>query len=70
MLKKIINIDLTEVDFDMDKIIQAIRKDKKQTSTDLTAVLMHDDFKLEIVHDVRPSEIQEAVDYTLKYLKG
>lgn len=70
VLKKIINIDLTEVDFDMDKIIQAIRKDKKQTSTDLTAVLMHDDFKLEIVHDVRPSEIQEAIDYTLKYLKG
>ncbi len=69
VLKKIIHIDLSGVDFDLEKIIQAIRKDKKQTSTDLTAVLMYDDFKLKIVHDLKPDEIPGAIEYTLNYLQ-
>lgn len=69
VLKKIINIDISNVDFDMDKIVQAIRKDKKQTSTDLTAVLMYDDFSLQVVHDLKQQEICDAVAYTLECLQ-
>lgn len=69
ILKKIINIDISSVTADMDKILSAIRKDKKQVSTDLTAVLMRDDMKLVIVHDVQNEEIQEAVNYVFNMLK-
>lgn len=69
VLKKIIHIDLSKVDFDLDKIVQAIRKDKKQTSSELTAVLMYDDFKLKIIHDLKPQEIREAVTETLNNLQ-
>lgn len=68
VLWKIIHIDNSDIDFDMDKIISAIRKDKKQISTDLTAVLLKDDMKLVIVHDVTLGEIQEAVEYLFSKL--
>lgn len=63
VLWKIIHVNNADIDVDMDKIISAIRKDKKQVSTDLTAVLMKDDMHLNIVHDVKVEEIQRAVDY-------
>lgn len=68
LLWKIIHVNSTDIDVDMDKIISAIRKDKKQVSADLTAVLMKDDMQLNIVHDVTVEEIQRAVDYLFNKL--
>lgn len=47
----------------MDDIISAINKDKKQIGKELTAVLMKDDMKLQIVHDVQREEIENAINY-------
>lgn len=63
VLWKIINIDLHNIEPDMNKIIAAIKKDKKQISTDLTAVLMNSDMSLMVVHDVKIDEINKAVSY-------
>ncbi len=70
VLWKIISIDTNSIDFDMDKIISAIRKDKKQTSTALTAVLMKADMSLVVVHDVKVEEIKTAVNYLIGKLEN
>ncbi len=69
ILWKIINIDLNNIEPDMDKIIAAIKKDKKQISTDLTAVLMNPDMSLTVVHDVKVDEISEAIGYLFDNLR-
>lgn len=68
ILWKIINIDIHSIKVDMDAVIDAIHKDKKQVGKDLTAVLMKDDMKLQIVHDVKREEIEEAIDYIFQWL--
>lgn len=69
VLWKIIHIDAGSIDVSMDNVVDAIRKDKKQISDDLTAVLMKDDMKLQIVHDVQVDEISAAVNYLFGHLK-
>lgn len=68
VLWKIINIELDHIRIDMETIISAIHKDKKQVGKELTAVLMKDDMKLVIVHDVKKAEIEEAINYLFKHL--
>lgn len=68
ILWQIIHVDTTQFSVDMEQIISAIRKDKKQVSTDLTAVLMKDDMKLITVHDVKPNEIEPAISYLFEKL--
>lgn len=63
VLWKIIHVDADSIKVDMDEVIAAIHKDKKQVGNDLTAVLMKDDMKLQIVHDVKRDEIETAVEY-------
>lgn len=46
-----------------EKIISAIRKDKKQTDQQITAVLLTENFDLNIAHDLTADEIREAVSY-------
>ncbi len=65
ILWKIIHVDMDEAISDMDRILSAIRKDKKQVGNSLTAVLMKDDMELQIVHDVEREEIEKAVGYVL-----
>ena len=69
VLKRIINIDISGVDVNMENILNAIRKDKKQVSKDLTAVLMQHNMELVIVHDVNKDEIENAVKYVFDILK-
>lgn len=69
ILLQIIHIDLSSIPMDMDKMIAAIRKDKKQTSSELTAVLMYDDMKLRIVHDLKINEADAAICYIYEKLK-
>ena len=69
ILKQIIHIAPLHFDVNCDVILQAIHKDKKQTSDQITAVLMKDDMKLLIVHDVQEKEVREAVSYMFNLLK-
>ncbi len=70
ILRKIINIDISHIQIDMDQIINAIHKDKKQTGNDLTAVLMKGDMELQIVHDVTRNEIEDAIKYVFSFIGG
>lgn len=63
VLWKIIHVDIDESLLNMDKILSAIRKDKKQVGDSLTAVLMKGDMRLHIVHDVKREEIEKAIGY-------
>lgn len=58
VLKKIIHFDLKK--YDMEELLDAIRKDKKQVDENITAVLFNSDKKLEIYHDVQRTEIEDA----------
>ena len=69
VLLQIIHIDLSKIPLDMDRIIAAIRKDKKQISSDLTAVLMYGDMRLKIIHDLKIEEAQEAILHVFDILK-
>ena len=51
-------------DCSLEPFINAMRKDKKQTGDQLTAVLMTDTAKdLKIVHDMQPEEVEDALRY-------
>ena len=69
VLWKIIHINTDNIKVSMEDIISAIHKDKKQVGKQLTAVLMKDDMKLIIVHDVQRAEIEESIDYLFEKLK-
>lgn len=69
LCKKIIKIDFDNINIDMGLIVDAIRKDKKQTSESITAVLLDDDFKVSIVKDVQACEIEKAVLYVIAEIK-
>lgn len=69
VLKQIINMDFGKVDFNIDNIIDAMRKDKKQISTDITVVLLYDDMKLGVFRDIKKGEIEDAIISMLDCLK-
>ena len=60
---KILNLELKKEWFDFDKIVSAIRKDKKQTDTNIKAVLMNQDLSLEVKSDVKEDEIKLALTH-------
>lgn len=62
VLMKIIDIDSAVLDVDMEDIIKAVRKDKKQTDQAMTAVL-RTKTDLEIVKDMTEEEVAYAVRY-------
>jgi len=66
--KKIIVIKIVKEWFDPDTIIKAIKKDKKQTNSSISAILLKSDFSLDIYKDVTPNEILQALDHLLKTL--
>lgn len=59
--KILTNIHFQEKWFDDEVIIAAIRKDKKQTSKNITAVLIQKDHSLGIYKDVKEDEIKGAI---------
>ena len=67
VLLKVIDINISDLDVEVGRFINAMRKDKKQTSTALTAVLMQNDginnVALKIVHDIDVKEVACAVSY-------
>lgn len=68
VLWKIIHVDRALLTVDMQIVMDAIHKDKKQIDNTITAVLMDQHMKLEIVHDVTMIEIEEAVNYLFEKL--
>lgn len=66
VLLKVIDIDINLLDKPLEEYLKAIRKDKKQISDSLTAVLISKYGKqseLSVVHDVSVKEIEGAIDY-------
>ena len=67
--KKILTtISLDKSWFDEQVIIGAIRKDKKQTNKDITAVFIQKDHSLGVYKDVQEKEIIEAVSHVVDVL--
>ena len=64
VLLQVIHISIDLNDYPLEQFIGAMRKDKKQTSDQLTAVLMTNVAKdLKIVHDVQVEEVADARSY-------
>ncbi len=63
LLKRIIHIDKKLSPLDIDSLLPAIRKDKKQSDNNITAILMNDRWELLLVHDVDKAEIEPALNY-------
>lgn len=64
--KIITHIEINIEWFSLNNIISAIRKDKKQTSSSINAVLISKDKTLSIYKDIKEEEIQEALDKVFK----
>ncbi len=64
ILRRVIHPSVCLEDYPFDRFLEAIRKDKKQVSDQLTAVLMTDTARdLRIVHDISVEEIRDAFRY-------
>lgn len=66
ILLKVIDIDISSLDVPLEWIIDVMRKDKKQTGEELTAVLLEEksgQSELHIVHDLKIEEVRKAFDY-------
>lgn len=68
--KKILsNIALREDWFEIDRIVKAIKKDKKQTDNSIKAVLINPEHKLNVYIDIEAEEIGKAVKHMLEVLE-
>lgn len=67
--KILTNITLQETWFNNDVIINAIRKDKKQTNKDITAVFIQKDHSLKVFKDVKEEEILNATKHLMELVK-
>lgn len=56
-------VDLTIEYLAMPRLLNAIHKDKKQTSEAITAVLINSKGELQVFHDVQEEEIRKAVNH-------
>jgi 3-dehydroquinate synthase len=64
--KRIICLELKKEWFNIDAVIAAVRKDKKQTNAFISAILLHDDFSLKLYQDISIDEINMGVGYMLQ----
>ncbi len=70
VLLRIIHINLDLINFNMSDYINAMQKDKKQTSKALTAILMYDNMKLKVINDLTIHEIEKSIAHLINLLKG
>lgn len=73
VLLQVIDIDINLLDVSTETFIDAMRKDKKQTSSSLTAVLLADYGEapdIRVVHDLKEEEVQYAKDYFINLYEG
>ena len=66
-IRKILtNIEVKPEWTDIEGLLAAIRKDKKQTSESINAVLIQDNLELAVFKDIKEKEIQKAVEKILQ----
>ncbi len=72
ILLQIIHIDTNYIKVNMQDIINAVKKDKKQINTNITTVLIkqiEEKFAINVVHDTSEEEISRAVSYLFNMLE-
>lgn len=69
VLWEIIHVDTEQIPVDMQIVLGAIHKDKKQVDNRITAILMDRNMRLHILHDLQEEEIAEAVGYLFDQLR-
>lgn len=65
--KILIHAEVQPVWFSLQNILPAIRKDKKQTSKEITAVLIAKDHLLQVFHDIKELEIEKALASMVRF---
>lgn len=71
-VENVVSKVLPSIDFDFahpGTVVRAIRKDKKQTGEQLTAVLLDSSFELRVVHDMTELEVLDACEYADDFAK-
>jgi 3-dehydroquinate synthase len=66
--KKILIINLKKEWFELNAVINAIKKDKKQINSSIKAILLNKDFSLSIHTDITTLEISRAIDHLFDML--
>ena len=61
--KKILPIDFKKEWFELDTVINAIKKDKKQINSSISAILLDNNFALSIHNDITVDEISNAIEH-------
>lgn len=70
LLLPIIKVDAKHIDVDMDKVISAVKKDKKQIGDNITIVLVKGaDMETVVVNDGTEAEIGESIEYLFDKLR-
>lgn len=70
VVKKIVLKELVPQIIDINEVISAIRKDKKQVDSNLTGVLLTGEMQLKITNDLQRDEIERAFKDVLKFLEN
>ena len=55
--------------FEIDRIVRAIKKDKKQTDNSIKAVLINSEHRLDVYKDIEIKEIKQAVSHMILVLE-
>jgi len=66
LCKKILIIKIQKEWFEINAVINAIKKDKKQTNSSIRAILLNNNFLLDIYNDISILEITKAIDHLMK----
>ena len=64
-LSRIIPTAAFHANLEPERLLGAIKNDKKQIDSCITAVLMDEQYKLTLVHDVQPQEVRAAFSYCM-----
>lgn len=70
LVKKIADITFVETHFDADKIIEAMKNDKKRKGDKLAAVLLNDLFETIVIYDLEENEVRNSLCFIQDFLKG
>ena len=68
LIKKIVPFYGNKFELRGKELESAIHKDKKQTDSNITAILINDNMDLEIVHNIKIVEIENGTGYLMEFL--
>lgn len=66
LVKPIVVSNLKLDFFVVERIVDAIKNDKKQTSNKLTCILLNNDFSLDLIDDLQITEVNTALSYIIE----